>query len=177
MTKFLSAFDLRSRAIKFDDGDVQLPLPERKGWIYTDSVHNWYDWMTLGETEARKTDNFDEMDFLALRQQDYVVVTTDGWLFKIKIRYELEYGVDGYDEFKALIKQYREQHGMRPSISINLVKEFKCKARITSSKVEEMRKENGYWMNKQELKEILKNAYEKGVISIDTMLDRIGMFD
>lgn len=177
MTKFISAFDLRSRAIKFDDRDIQLPFARIKGCLYFDSVQNRYDWMSLGETEARKTDNLDEMDFIALRQQDYVAVTTDGWLFKIKIRIEMEYGVDGYDEFKALVNQYHEKHGSKPIIDNSLVDEFKCKAIVTSSKLEEMRKENGYWMNKQELKEILKRAYEKGVISIDTMLDRIGMFD
>lgn len=177
MTKFLSAYDLRSRAIKFDDRDIQLPLSKINGCLYLDSAQNWYDWMVLGETEARKTYNFDEIDFIALRKQDHVVVTTDGCLFKIKIRIEMEYGVDGYDEFKALVNQYHEKYGSKPIIADSLVNEFKCKAIVTSSKLEEMTKENGYWMNKQELKEILKGAYEKGVISLDTMLDKIGMFD
>lgn len=177
MTKFLSAYDLRSRAIKFDDRDIQLPLARINGCLYLDSVQNWYDWMVLGDTEARKTNHFDEIDFIALRKQDHVVVTTDGCLFKIKIRIEMEYGVDGYDEFKALVNQYHEKYGLKPIIADRLVDEFKCKAIVTSSKLEEMTKENGYWMNKQELKEILKRAYEKGVISIDTMLDKIGMFD
>lgn len=176
MAKFLSSVDLRKCAITFED-DVQLPLTELNGCLYVDSVHNWYDWMTFGETEARKTDNFDEIDFLAHRQQDCVVVTSDGCLFKIKIRFEMEYGVTGYDEFKKVINQYREQYGAHPIIYSNLVREYKCKALITSSKLEEMTKENGYWMNKQELKEILKGAYKKGVISLDTMLDKMSMFD
>lgn len=178
MTKFLSSVELDKVLMMLSTHeDPQTVLDSLDRGLYVDSVTNHFDWMTLGETFVQETDNFFEVDFLALRQQDYVVVTSDGCLFKIKIHFGTKYDMPNYDDFAVAITQYRKTHGKKPTIYGDLAKELKCKTYVKMVEPEEITKKNGYWLNKQKLREILKGAYNKGVISLDTLLDKMEMFD
>ena len=155
MTNFLSSADLINIVKSFKHEDLLKVREELDNGVYT----------------------FFKVDYLALRQQDYIVVTSDGCLFKIKIYFGTKYDVPNYDDFAVAIAQYRKTHGKKPTIYGDLAKELKCKTYIKMVELEEITKKNGYWLNKQKLREILKGAYKKGVISLDTMLDKMEMFD
>ena len=169
MTKFLSSADLRNIVKSFKYEDPQTVRDELDRRLYRWDTSYYHDFMVLGETAVRKTDELDKRDFAVTRQQDHIVVTSDGDLFKIKIHVGVEYGVTNYDEFKAIINHYKVEHGSKPIVNCDLVEELKCREYVKAIELEEI----VYHRSKG----ILKKAYEKGVISLDTLLDKISMFD
>ena len=160
MAKFLSSDDLRNIVKSFKNEDIQTVYDELFRRLYYCETFYYFDWMVLGETAVRKTDEMDKRDFAVIRQQDYIVVTTDVDLFKIKIHVGVEYGITNYYEFKAIINHYKESHGFSPTVNCDLVEELKCRTYVKTIELEEMTKDNEYYR----LKKILKRAYENGLI-------------
>ena len=177
MAKFLSSDDLRNRVLTYKHEDLQTVIKELNDGLYLYEVFSRYDWMTLGETMARKTKDFEEADYFALCHQDYFVVTTDGVLFKIGINIGIEYGLTDYDEFKAIINQYHEWYDKNPNIPVDLAEELMCRTYVKAIELEEVMVMYGHWLIRHDLVEFLKGAYKKGVISIDTALAKMGFFD
>ena len=170
---FFSSSDLRNIVMSFKYEDVQTVYDELDRRLYLWDTFYYFDWMVLGETAVRKTDELDKRDFAVVRQQEHIVVTSDGDLFKIKIHIGVEYGVTNYDEFKTIINHYKEEHGSKPIVDCDLAEELKCRAYVKTVELEEIE----YYRINHRIKKILKNAYEKGVISLDTLLDKVGMLD
>lgn len=177
MAKFLSSDDLRNRVLTYKHEDLQTVFDELNGGLYLYSTFSQFDWMSLGETMAQRTDNFAGADYFALRHQEYFVVTADGDLFKISVNVGIEYGLTDYDEFKAIINQYHEWYDKNPNVSVDLAEELKCRTYVKAIELEEVTMKNGYWLSKDELMCVLKGAYKKGVISIGTALDKMDLFD
>lgn len=177
MAKFLSSDDLRNRVLTYKHEDLLTVFDELTRGLYLYSTFSQFDWMTLGETMARKTKDFEEADYFALCQQVYFAVTTDGDFFKISVNIGIEYGLTDYDEFKAIINQYHEWYGKNPNVPVDLAEELKCRLYVKAIELEEVTMKNGYWLSKDELMCVLKGAYKKGVISIDTALDKMDLFD
>ena len=173
---FFSSSDLRNIVKSLKHEDLKTVREELDHGVSLESVFYDYEWMALGETSARRA-LASSSDFAVLRREDYIAVTSDGDLFKIKINVGMEYGVTNYDEFKAIINHYKETHGFSAIVNKNLMEELKCREYVKTVELEEMTQKNGYCVSEENHTEILKHAYEKGVISRDTMLDKISMFD
>lgn len=169
MTKFLSSFDLSNIVKSFKYEDPQTVSDELDRRLYLWDTLYYFDWMVLGETAVRKTDDLDKRDFAVTCQQDHIVVTSDGDLFKIKIHVGVEYGVTNYDEFKSIINHYKVEQGSKPIVNCDLVEELKCREYVKAIELEEIVCHRP--------KKLLKKAYEKGVISLDKLLDKVGMFN
>lgn len=177
MAKFLSSDDLRNRVLTYKHEDLQTVIKELNDGLYLYEVFSRYDWMTLGETMARKTKDFEEADYFALCHQVYFAVTTDGDLFKISVNVGIEYGLTDYDEFKAIINQYHEWYDNNPNVSVDLAEELKCRTYVKAIELEEVMVMDCHWLIRQDLVEFLKGAYKKGVIAFDTALAKMGFFD
>ena len=173
---FFSSSDLLNFLRFANTREVQDVIVELSEHVYIYSVE-WHNRPVRlnpeGDTVVEDTYH---ADYCSSPACTITVVTNDGGIFKIDIKVREEIGIH-WEEFEAIVYQYREWYDAIPNIRSNIAFETNYVAYVNEVDVREVKPNETYGLTINDINAILKGAYRFEIISNETMVATLLAFD
>ena len=161
---FFSSSDLLNFLRSANTREVQDVIIELSEHVYIHSVEWQNQPVRLSPEGDTVVEDTYHADYCSSHACTITAVTNDGGIFKIDIKVREEIGIY-WEEFEAIVYQYREWHDAIPNIRSNIAFETNYVAYVNEVEVREVKPNETYGLTVTDINAILSGAYRFGIIS------------
>ena len=161
---FFSSSDLLNFLRSINTREVQDVIIDLSNYVYIHSVEWQNQLVRLDHDGDTVVEDTYHADYCSSPSCTITVVTNDGGIFKIDIKVREEIGIY-WEEFEAIVYQYREWHDAIPNIRSNIAFETNYVAYVNEVEVREVKPNETYGLTVTDINAILSGAYRFDIIS------------